>query len=226
MPASTITAAPIVHQVAARLGMPKELRSRAVSGCSSAVSSSAARHGSTTRRSVLATRKRHVDQQPDEQDPPGPGGRLDEQPGHPGGLGPPGPGPRRRGRAWRPGLRGRPVRPVGRLCPVGRRGYRRAPGPRALLLRPLEQRGDRGPDPACGLAQPALAARAPGGQGGLRRSRLPRHGGRPGLGRPGQAGGAAPLTGLARKSSAVTGTAAASSALPVSCSDRPVMPPM
>ena len=49
-------AAPIVHQVAARLGMPVP-RSRAVSGCSSAVSSSAARHGSTTRRSVLATRK-------------------------------------------------------------------------------------------------------------------------------------------------------------------------
>ena len=56
MPASTITAAPIVHQVAARLGMPVR-RSREVSGCSSAVSSSAARHGSTTRRSVLATRK-------------------------------------------------------------------------------------------------------------------------------------------------------------------------
>ena len=48
-------AARTVHQVAASEGIPVR-RSRAVSGCSSAVSSSAAMHGRTTRRSALATR--------------------------------------------------------------------------------------------------------------------------------------------------------------------------
>ena len=48
-------AASTVHHVAASEGSPAR-RSRAVSGCSNAVSSRAAMHGKTTRLSALATR--------------------------------------------------------------------------------------------------------------------------------------------------------------------------
>ena len=65
-------AARTVHHVAASEGRPAGAAG-AVSGCSSAVSSSAATHGRTTRRSALATRNGHVDQQADQQQPPRPG---------------------------------------------------------------------------------------------------------------------------------------------------------
>ena len=55
MPPSTRAAISIVHQVAARLGSPVR-RNRAVSGCSRAVSSSAAVHGTTTMYSTPITR--------------------------------------------------------------------------------------------------------------------------------------------------------------------------
>jgi hypothetical protein len=55
-PARTATATSSVHQVAASAGRPASRRRR-FSGCSSAVSSSAAMNGSTTIRSALASRK-------------------------------------------------------------------------------------------------------------------------------------------------------------------------